>query len=521
MPRKAKSAAAKARAKKQYNIQRKINVKQEADGAKLDSSPKQEYTSTRLFAADESSTSNQSIQLDVTSPQCKLRKYDDASCGKKTTNSSNEWPALSTVSALPIECRMADVDQSDGQYGDSAGRQCMPTCYIAIAKFYVDNGCSSWSGNTIKELLFHGSIMYMDYKPSRHNYFMVDDLPRAFAYNSVKFQIENVEAVAGVIDSCLPISDESLTYVINNLTDVFEDIRRTGVLLTMCAYTTLILKDGQEYWILDTHCRDKQGRPNGNGRAGMFKFSDIFSIAKYVTQTATLLSSSNQGCIYEHYELVRIDLAPCLRSEHASGPAQSSTMSDNERCDTGIELSDVKMEKEDEIQTAPSSSVVMTTPLTMKIEPHSHDENIAPSTMDTPVRQYRNRYAKYYAENEAYRNKKRETMREKYKKDADCRDVKLLKSAEKYSTDAEHKAAKLLKSAEKYSTDAEHRAAKLLKSAEKYSTDAEHRAAKLLKSAEKYSTDADHRAVKLLKSAEKYSTDAEYRITKQEQSKQK
>ena len=135
-------------------------------------------------------------------------------------------------------------------------------------------------------------------------------------------------------------------------------------------------------------------------------------------------------------------------------------MSDNERCDTGIELSDVKMEKEDEIQTAPSSSVVMTTPLTMKIEPHSHDENIAPSTMDTPVRQYRNRYAKYYAENEAYRNKKPETMRKKYENDAECRDVKLLKSAEKYSTDADHRAVKLLKSAEKYLTDAEHRITK-------------------------------------------------------------
>ena len=495
MPRKAKSAATKARAKKQYNKEWKIKAKLEAGGAELDTSPKQEYTSSceavydvsdmlysdavkksspssltvkrRLFAADESSTSNQSIQLDVTSPQCKLRKYDDASCGKKTTNSSNEWPALSTVSALPIECRMADVDQSDGQYGDSAGRQCMPTCYIAIAKFYVDNGCSSWSGNTIKELLFHGSIMYMDYKPSRHNYFMVDDLPRAFAYNSVQFQIENVKAVAGVIDSCLPISDESLTYVINNLTDVFEDIHRSGVLLTMCAYTTLILKDGLEYWILDTHCRDKQGRPNGNGRAGMFKFSDIFSIAKYVTQAATLLSGSNQGRIYAHYELARIDLAPCLQGEHATRPAQSSTVSDSERCDTNIELSSGKMEKEDKLQTTPSSSLILTTPLSMKIEPHSHDENIAPSTMDTPVRQYPNRYAKYYAENESYRRKKQETMREKYKNDAGCRDVKLLKSAEKYSTDADHRAVKLLKSAEKYSTDAEYRITKQEQSKQK------------------------------------------------------
>ena len=83
MPRKAKRAAAKARTKKEYNRQRKINVKQENDRAKLDSSSKQDDNSTRLFAAAESSTSNQSIQLDVTSPQCKLRKIGRASCRER------------------------------------------------------------------------------------------------------------------------------------------------------------------------------------------------------------------------------------------------------------------------------------------------------------------------------------------------------------------------------------------------------------------------------------------------------
>ena len=52
---------------------------------------------------------------------------------------------LPTVSFLSSESHMADVNQSDCMYGDAAGRQCMPTCYLAIAKLKLERSCNNWS----------------------------------------------------------------------------------------------------------------------------------------------------------------------------------------------------------------------------------------------------------------------------------------------------------------------------------------------------------------------------------------
>ena len=115
---------------------------------------------------------------------------------------------------------MADVNQSDSMYGDAASRQCMPSCYIAIARLILDECCNIWSGDTVKELITCGSRMYQQFKPTGHDLFSAMDLPRGFVYNGQNIQQTHVEVVAGIIGLPLYTLAENCDYVMNNLRDV-------------------------------------------------------------------------------------------------------------------------------------------------------------------------------------------------------------------------------------------------------------------------------------------------------------
>ena len=43
----------------------------------------------------------------------------------------------------------------------------------------------------------------------------------------------------------------------------------------MNGFTTAILKDHSQYWVVDTDSIDRQGRLISNGNAGMFKYFDV------------------------------------------------------------------------------------------------------------------------------------------------------------------------------------------------------------------------------------------------------
>ena len=138
---------------------------------------------------------------------------------------------------------MADVNRSDSMYGDAAGRQCMPTCYLAIAKLKLDESCKNWSGSTVKELITSGSRMYQQFIPIGQDLFSVMDLPRGFVYNGKNIQQTHVKVVSGIIDLPLYTLAENCDYVMNNLRDLFQGANISGALLTMNGYTTAILKD--------------------------------------------------------------------------------------------------------------------------------------------------------------------------------------------------------------------------------------------------------------------------------------
>ena len=64
--------------------------------------------------------------------------------------------------------------------------------------------------------------------------------------------------------------------------------------------------------------------PNSNGKAGMYKLSDVLTLARYLVNMATSLSNFSQEHVYAQYEIARIDLViPTQSNAH-----RSSTRSD-------------------------------------------------------------------------------------------------------------------------------------------------------------------------------------------------
>ena len=269
MPRKAKSAASKARQRKRSNTDYQNKVKQKESESmdqpgllsKCCEPPfyaNQEDSNCVMLYSDAVKSNHSTETLPVL---CTAKKIPSTTCPKFSINMeiahvpqgkaikkcettqksiSTDCSHQSTVSFLPSESRMADVNQSDSIYGDAAGRQCMPTCYIAIAKLKLDEGCGNWSGNTVKELITWGSRMYLQFKPIGHDLFSADDLPKDFIYsNGLNFQQADVQVVAGIIDLSLYSPTENCVYVTNNLIDIFQGPGVSGALLTMNGYTTV------------------------------------------------------------------------------------------------------------------------------------------------------------------------------------------------------------------------------------------------------------------------------------------
>ena len=388
MPRKAKSAASKARQKKQSNFDYKNKVKQKESESMGQQSllskcceppyvNKEDRSHGMLYSeavelngsADPlpalceakkrlPTTSVRSEMTDV--PQDKItEKHDTIQIPNAT-----DWSNLPTVSFLPSESRMADVNQSDCMYGDAAGRQCMPTCYLAIAKLKLERSCNNWSGNTVKELITWGSRMYQKFKPIGHDLFSVDDLPRNFTYNGQNFEQAHVQVVAGIIDSPLYTLTENCTYVMSNITDLFQGVNISGALFTMNGYTTAILKAGSQYWVVDTHSRDRQGRPNSNGNAGMFRYLDVVTLARYLVNMAALLSNLSQAHLYVQYEIARFDFVLSTESTETNSITKSQEMNVTTTLPMNTKVSNSVL----------SSSCVVATPLSIKLEAKAHND---------------------------------------------------------------------------------------------------------------------------------------------------
>ena len=515
MPRKSISAAAKARRKKEYrksikkesaielhkkenecvdyNSVQQGNKPLYSEVLKLnsnsDSSPVLAHVKRKLFT--EGTTAYDDMETECGHPGKAAKR-----CETNEKLDTDSWPSISSVSILPSDSRMANVNQGDVIYGDAAGRQCMPTGYLAVALLHLDGNCQNWSGKTVEELIMCGSLMYQQYKPAAQNFFSVDDLPKSFIYQSLYFQQLTVQVVAGIIDFNMYNLAENCNHVMCNFMDLFQGLNVTGALFTMSGYTTAVLKDDSEYWVIDTHSRDSQGRPNANGKAGMFKFSDHFSLAKYLVNMSKLLSNSSQGRVYSHYELCRFDLAVT--------PTNTTGLSASELHDVDMHDKVTPSEFNPEIKTAPtsSSSCVSATPLSVKSEPQS-DANLL-EDMQTPVKQYSSRYARYYAENEMFRNRKRLAVNAKYKSDVQYRNSQLSKSREKYATDERHRLAVKNYSVEKYRDDEQHRSAVKNYSVEKYRDDEQHRSAVIKNLVEKYRDNEQHRSAVKENSRERY-----------------
>ena len=113
---------------------------------------------------------------------------------------------------------MADTDQSDAKlFGEAAGRQCMPSAYIAIATHITGEKTQVWSGNTIKMIISQGSMMYRECKPQAYDYCNVEDLPKCFTLNTSIIEQVELSDRAGVIESQDQNSEMKVSDVYQNL----------------------------------------------------------------------------------------------------------------------------------------------------------------------------------------------------------------------------------------------------------------------------------------------------------------
>ena len=310
MPTKRKSAATKARNKKAYNKkaankQLKSVPKIAISDIGIEIAPVNHLYSSMVQGSHECLSPPLSCENTVLVNEATHSKDNYATGFMSEGQSEDMLMNLDEIPQMyPIAYRMADTDQSDRKlFGEAAGRQCMPSAYIAIATHITGEKTEVWSGSTIKMIISQGSMMYRECKPQAYDYCNVEDLPKCFTLNTSIIEQVELSDRAGVIESQDQNSEMKVTNVYQNLQYIFGSPVDSGALLTMSGYTVALLKERANYWIFDSHKRNTQGRPDGkNGHAGIFKYASLLGVANYIVDMASKLSNS----LVTQYELIKV-----------------------------------------------------------------------------------------------------------------------------------------------------------------------------------------------------------------------
>ena len=239
MPGKRKSAATKARNKRAANKQFKSSHCVPVDDIGNEIAPVNPFYSSVVKGSHEVlctplSCENMLVVNRAEHPKDNyVTGFMSEGHSKDALMNQDEIPLM-----YPIAYRMADTDQSDAKlFGEAAGRQCMPSAYIAIATHITGENTQIWSSNTIKMIISQGSKMYMECKPRAHNHCNVEDLPRSFHLNTSVIEQVELNDRAGVIEYQDQNSEMIVTNVYQNLQYIFGSPVDSGALLTMSGYT--------------------------------------------------------------------------------------------------------------------------------------------------------------------------------------------------------------------------------------------------------------------------------------------
>ncbi|XP_026098997.1 uncharacterized protein LOC113070050 [Carassius auratus] len=189
----------------------------------------------------------------------------------KPMQSEQNIPASSHESALGVcsdfpqkPMLKGSFDQADARFGNSRNRQCGAISLTAVLKSKLKN-VLMWSTPDLDGVLVAGTRLYeylkkhgniKDRQVKGRNYIAVHELPRRHMLGNTTFSIEYTHSLTGFVNvNEYHEYDQAISSVAMPLDVALQQtlLSADAFLLTICANTSAVIKQGSWYAVVDSH----------------------------------------------------------------------------------------------------------------------------------------------------------------------------------------------------------------------------------------------------------------------------
>ncbi|XP_052406211.1 uncharacterized protein LOC127952021 [Carassius gibelio] len=201
-------------------------------------------------------------------PQMKHPMKTQLKSMKKPIQTEQNIPAICHESAccdFPQKSMLrGSFDQADARFGDSRNRQCGAIGLTAVLKSKLKN-VLTWTTQDLDAVLVEGTRLYeslrkhgniKDREVKGRNYIAVHELPRRHMLGNTTFSIEYTPSLTGFVNvNEYHEYDHAISTVAMPLDVALQQtlLSADAFLLTICANTSAVIKQGSWYAVVDSH----------------------------------------------------------------------------------------------------------------------------------------------------------------------------------------------------------------------------------------------------------------------------
>ncbi len=207
----------------------------------------------------------QSHNKAITKPKQNQSKLNDLPMPKSLKFDDSDVNVLIACDKFPQnQVLKGSFHQADARFGDSRNRQCGAISLTAVLKSKMKN-VLTWTAQDLDGVLVAGTHLYSnlrkqgnitDREVKSRNYIAVHELPRRHVLGNIAFFIEYTESLTGFVNvNDYSEYDEAISGVAMPLDVALQRalLSADSLLLTICANTSAVIKQGSWYAVVDSH----------------------------------------------------------------------------------------------------------------------------------------------------------------------------------------------------------------------------------------------------------------------------
>ena len=198
-------------------------------------------------------------------------------------------------------CLQGTVHQGDDRFSDNnRGRQCTAISLTSLI-LAQEKSPVYWTPADLDTIVVEGDSLYGQHRGT-HDYLMPSDLPVSLIKGTTHYDIEYHDGFCGnfhLLRSSDPFYTVDEALIRSQAVSPY-----TFMVLGQfdCAYTSMIMNLGPVtgYYVFDSHARDTQGLPDGDGTACLIRCANMTQVVAYIHHLATTIGVHH----IEQFELV-------------------------------------------------------------------------------------------------------------------------------------------------------------------------------------------------------------------------